>query len=321
MTASKLVHVEEALPKLQFLASNRVACERGGFKSGMSGFAARIMKLRLERGLESKEIPNYRNTLITAAEKDKIDSDTEIIIAEICGFDKASPAWRIGKKKAFEDEYTGVRFLVERRPSWSIHRAVSAQIFFHQDGKAAEWPFDIEVVCEKAELQEIGMTISINRAEARVTWSEADFPLPFASRARERETQIEALSEILNKKKVDVTVLGNDRSPAWELIHAERKQLGIVPLDRCCKLYGIEDGLEVRLTLTVYDKDLNAETPASAIVEEEEAPFVLRADGQSLGPNKTKVLQAIAVRSLKQYPDQQHGSALLASDIVKFQKR
>lgn len=318
---SKLVTVKEARAKLEFLARNREASARGGYEASVSGFARRIAEVRVERRLESKPVQNFRNTLLGAAANDKIDADTEMIVASMCGVNIGGPVWRYESAKAFEDEYTGVQFLVTRSPSWSIDNAVSVQIFFPQDGKASEWPFDIEVVCQKAELQEIGLTISINRVVLRVGWNQQRFPSTRASRAREREARIETISEGLRVKRAEVTVLGNDRSPGWELDHLDRKHLGIVSLDGCCNLHGIEDGLEIDLTMTVFDKDLNAEIVSSAIVEEEEAPFVLRADGQPLGVNKTKVLQAIAARSLQQYPDQQPGSAVLASDQVKFQKR
>jgi hypothetical protein len=315
-----LVTVNEAKQKLEFLARNREAAERGGYATSFKDFARRIMEVRVERGLETKVVPNFRNTLLTAAEKNKIDGDTEQIIAMLCSVNVASPVWRQGTAKEFKDEYTGVQFLVERAPSWSIGNAVSVQIFFPQDGKASEWPFDIEVVCQRAELQEIGLSISINRAVLRVEWDQKKFPLTHASRAKDRNAQIQAISKELEAKRAEATVLGGDRSPGWELANLDRKHLGIVSLDRCCNLHGIEDGLEVCLTMTVFDKDLNAEIVPAAIVEEG-APFVLRADGQPLGANKTKVLQAIAARSLKQYPDQQVGSAVLASDPVKFQKR
>ncbi len=319
---NKHVNVNEATGKLEFLARNREASERGGYEASVSGFARRIMEIRLERKLESKPVSNFRNTLMSAAGKNKIDADTEKIIGSMCGVYIDGPVWKSGSAKEFKDEYTGVQFLV-RRPqrSWSINDGVAVQIFFPQDGKASEWSFDIEVVCQRAELREIGLAISINRATVRVEWKEGDFPLTHVSRARDREAKIEAISEGLKAKRVEVTVLGNDRSPGWELAHRERTHLGILSLDQCCNLHGIEDGLEVHLTMTVFDKELNAEIVSSAIVDEEEAPFVVRADGQSLGPNKTKVLQVIAARSLKQYPDQQPGSAMLASDSVKFQKR
>ena len=105
------------------------------------------------------------------------------------------------------------------------------------------------------------------------------------------------------------------------LSHQDGKPIGIICLDNCSDLHEVEDGLKVLFTLTIYDKDLSAEIASSAIIDEAEPPSITRPDGQPLGPNKLKVLQAIAARSLKDHPDQPAGSTRLASDGVVFGKR
>ena len=319
-TPANMVTVNELRAKLDFLVRSREASERGDYTNSISGFANRIMKERVKRRLEEKEIPHYRNTLLSAAEKDRIDEDTEKIIAEICRFDRTGTAWRIGSRKDFENEFSGVQFLVSRIRYAPMIDGVSVQAFFPQGGKPAAWPFDIEIVCQPALLPEIGLRVAINRITLRMEWDEPAFPLPHASRARDRETRVMGSAETLAKKRIDVTVLGDDRAPAWVLSHQDSKPVGIISLDSCSDLHTIEDGLEVFFSLTIYDKELNAEIASSAFTGEAELPSITRADGQPLGSNKLKVLQAIAARSLKD-ADQPAGSARLASDGVKFKKR
>jgi hypothetical protein len=153
------------------------------------------------------------------------------------------------------------------------------------------------------------------------------FPTTRASRARDRIAKLQALERTLSERKIEATVFGDDTAPGWELSHKEEKHLGVLSLDSACDLHCIEDGLQVMVTLTVWDKDLNAANTDAAITGEPavdakgEPPAIVRADGQSLGTTKLKVLQAIAARSLRQHPEQPADSAILASDCVTFKKR
>lgn len=249
-------------------------------------------------------------------------------VAELSRFDKNGATRRTGTRQEVEDERTGVQFLVSRpcRP-WSIHEMISVQMFFQQTGKGTQWPFDMEIVCQKARLPELDIAVAISRASVRVSWDRGLFPSTRASRARDRETKLGTLEGTLSERKIEAAVFGDETAPGWELSHTEGKHLGVISLDSACDLFCIEDGLQVMVTLMVYDKDLNAEVTNAAIAEAPEVdgdgglPAIVRADGQSLGTTKLKVLKAIAARSLKQHPKQPAGSAILASDCVTFKKR
>ena len=291
--SNKLVTVNEALAKLKFLAGNREASERGGYTNTFVGFANRIMEERVKRGLERNKIENYRNTLESAAKKNKIDADNEAIISEICRFDSKGAAWRIWTKKDFENEYTGVQIQVQRLLCSSAFHEISVQAFFHQDGRPAQWPFHIEVVCQPARIRITGLDLgmAINRATLAMHWDVRAFPMPHVSRAADREKKLEASAEALAKKRVEVTVIGHDGAPAWVLSHRDGKPLGIISLDNCSDLHSVEDGLEVFFTLTIYDKDLNVGITSSAIGAvdlsdaepvgggSDEPPSIIRPDG------------------------------------------
>ena len=169
----------------------------------------------------------------------------------------------------------------------------------------------------------------VNKAEVRVSWDTAGFLDTHSSRAKERMDCLSVQAEALEKRGIDVMVFGDDTAPAWELAHKEGESLEIVALERICELSGIEDGLAVRITLTVYDKDFSAKDTSPEITVETdnteldgEPPSITRSDGTPLGTNKQKILQAIALRSMKQgLPQQGTGSACLAQNCVQFKKR
>jgi hypothetical protein len=117
-TSANLVTVNNALEKLEFLARNRTASERGGYKNNWSAFAGRIAQVRCDRCFDQEVVKNYRNTLRTSAQNDRIDADTEKIIAELCRFDMRSIAWRSESAKTFKDDYLKARFRLNRRYSF-----------------------------------------------------------------------------------------------------------------------------------------------------------------------------------------------------------
>lgn len=194
---SKLVTVNEASAKLKFLALDRTASERGGYEPNWSGFAKRIAELRVERRLDEHASKNYRNTLESSGKNNKIDSDTELIVAEICRFNVSSPNWRSGTLAEFKTEYNGTQFRVTRLPEWSINAAISVTLMFSENRAAASWPFDVDVVCQKAMIDVVGQSIAVSRATLQITWDTNQFSGTSASRPDERHKRLDAIQEDL----------------------------------------------------------------------------------------------------------------------------
>ncbi len=70
------------------------------------------------------------------------------------------------------------------------------------------------------------------------------------------------------------------------------------------------------------DRDLNATDGIDSIeIEDEIGDSVRRRDGQPLGENRRKVLQAITVESLKHVQSQEKRTAIFATDRVMFRQK
>lgn len=321
-SAPKTVHVNEALAKLKFLAGDRTASERGGYRPNWQTFGARIAEVRRSRGLPVPDkLDNYRNTLESAAKNDRIDADTEQIIAELCRIDIRSSAWRDADAKAFKAEFEGVQFERVKLGGWSIAPEISVELLFSPQRASPEWPADIDIVCQPATISEVGQTITITRAKLALAWDEAATPETCVPPGKVREQLIEEKSADLRKIGITVDVIGKTQSPAWWFTNVKGEKIGILSIAGFCTLGQITDKLTVEARLVVEDRDLRAEdAPESTTTDGAEDPIRQR-DGQPLGTNKRKVLQAITVRSLKHDAKQGAGSAILAVDRVQFKKR
>lgn len=133
----RLVSVAEVEAKLNFLAHDRKAAERGEFKQSFAAFARKIATKRLERGFDKTLKMNLRSTILDAAKNDKIDADTERIVAELTGIDPRKACWRTGSVANFKQDFLGERFDIERLGSWSIHRTMSVDLLFSENRQAS----------------------------------------------------------------------------------------------------------------------------------------------------------------------------------------
>lgn len=318
----KTVHVNEALAKLKFLAGDRTAAERGNYKPNWKAFAARICEVRRSRSLPAPDnSENYRNTIEATAKNDKIDADNEQIIAELCRINIRSSVWRDADCKEFQADFKGAQFERVKLGGWSIAPEITVDLLFSPQRAAPQWPADIDIVCQTAIIAEVGQAITITRVKLALAWDVAASPDTCVPPGNEREQLIKEKAAELDQLDVTIDVIGKTQSPAWWFTNVKGEKIGIVSIAGFCTLDEITDGLTVEARLVVEDRDLRAEeAPESTTTEGADDPIRQR-DGQPLGTNKRKVLQAITIRSLKHEARQGDGAAILAVDRVQFKKR
>ena len=180
------------------------------------------------------------------------------------------------------------KFHVVRAGRWSIHRTISVELMFSANRQGADWPFDVDIVCQRADIAEINQSIIVTRATLVVRWDTGSYPQLAASRIQERQRLIEALGDVLASNGLEVLPYGPVTSPEWEISRPNGERLGILPLSEICRLVGVADGVEVEARLIVYDKDLRAEDSASSVGIEDDTAPIRRIDGTPFGETSSQ---------------------------------
>jgi hypothetical protein len=209
---------------------------------------------------------------------------------------------------------TGVPLRVTRPSAAVEFRPYLASIDLQasQCGPGEPQPVSVDLICRPAPVE--GIMIAVKRG-----WLAIDCGRARAADLKGRAGYPNGADFSREACKIVLWPDGTSQRPVWEVI-ADPGPIGLLPLPHdFCKVYGLAPGDIVKVSFTVYIKDLDLVEPPDEEdpATREDSFSFMRDDFKKLGRAKQKILKRLAEMKL---PEEVSGRVQLCSDAVQFEE-